>query len=32
MASYRDGILAISVGLKTGEKPAAKKIEISTGK
>ncbi len=27
-ASYRDGILAISVGLKTGEKESARKIEI----
>jgi len=27
-ASYHDGILAISVGLRTGEKEAARKIEI----
>jgi HSP20 family molecular chaperone IbpA len=27
-ASYRDGILTISVGLKIGEKESAKKIEI----
>ena len=31
-ASYRDGILMISVGLKTEQKPSAKKIEIVTGK
>jgi len=31
-ASYRDGILTISVGLKTEQKPAAKKIEIAKGK
>jgi len=31
-ASYRDGILTISVGLKTEEKTPAKKIEIATGK
>ena len=31
-ASYRDGILTISVGLKTGQKESAKKIEVTTGK
>jgi HSP20 family protein len=31
-ASYRDGILTISVGLKTEQKAAAKKIEVTTGK
>jgi HSP20 family protein len=31
-ASYRDGILTISVGLMTENKPAAKKIEVATGK
>ena len=31
-ASYHDGILTISVGLKTEEKAAAKKIEIVKGK
>jgi HSP20 family protein len=31
-ASYRDGILTISVGLKTEEKAAAKKIEVVKGK
>jgi HSP20 family protein len=31
-ASYRDGILTISVGLRTEQKPSAKKIEIVTGK
>jgi len=31
-ASYRDGILTVSVGLKTEQKPSAKKIEIVTGK
>jgi len=31
-ASYRDGILTISVGLKTEQKPSAKKIEVATGK
>jgi HSP20 family protein len=31
-ASYRDGILTISVGLKTEEKASAKKVEIVTGK
>ena len=30
-ASYRDGILTISVGLKTEKKASAKKIEIVTG-
>ncbi len=30
-ASYRDGILTISVGLKTEQKAAAKKIEVATG-
>jgi HSP20 family protein len=28
-ASYRDGMLVVSVGLKTGEKESAKKIEIT---
>jgi HSP20 family protein len=31
-ASYRDGILTISVGLKSEDKAAAKKIEVTTGK
>jgi len=31
-ASYRDGILTISVGLKTEKKASAKKIEVVTGK
>jgi HSP20 family protein len=31
-ASYRDGILTISVALKTAGKAAAKKIEIAKGK
>jgi HSP20 family protein len=31
-ASYRDGILTISVGLKTEQKAPAKKIEVTTGK
>jgi HSP20 family protein len=31
-ASYRDGILTISVGLKTDEHAAAKKIEVVKGK
>ena len=31
-ASYRDGILTVSVGLRTEQKPSAKKIEIVTGK
>ena len=31
-ASYRDGILTISVGLKTEQKTSAKKIEVATGK
>jgi HSP20 family molecular chaperone IbpA len=31
-ASYRDGILTVSVGLKTEQKTSAKKIEIATGK
>jgi HSP20 family protein len=31
-ASYHDGILTISVGLKTEEKAAAKKIEVVKGK
>jgi HSP20 family protein len=31
-ASYRDGILTISVGLKTEQKASAKKIEVVTGK
>jgi HSP20 family protein len=31
-ASYQDGILTISVGLKTEKKEPAKKIEITTGK
>jgi HSP20 family protein len=31
-ASYRDGILTISVGLKIEQKPSAKKIEIATGR
>ncbi len=30
-ASYRDGILTISVGLKVAEKPAAKKIPVASG-
>ncbi len=30
-ASYRDGILTISVGLKAEKKESAKKIEITTG-
>jgi HSP20 family protein len=31
-ASYRDGILTISVGLKSEKKEPAKKIEVTTGK
>jgi HSP20 family protein len=31
-ASYRDGILTISIGLKSEEKAAAKKIQIATHK
>jgi HSP20 family molecular chaperone IbpA len=31
-ASYRDGILTISVGLKTEQKASAKKIEVAKGK
>jgi HSP20 family protein len=31
-ASYHDGILEISVGLKTEQKASAKKIEVTTGK
>ena len=31
-ASYRDGILTISVGLKTEKKEPAKKIEVTSGK
>ena len=31
-ASYRDGILTVSVGLKTEQKASAKKIEVATGK
>jgi len=31
-ATYRDGILTISVGLKTEQKASAKKIEVVTGK
>jgi HSP20 family protein len=31
-ASYRDGILTISVGLKAEQKVSAKKIEVTTGK
>jgi len=31
-ASYRDGILEISVGLKTAQKEPAKKIEVATVK
>jgi len=31
-ASYRDGILTVSVGLKTEQKASAKKIEVVTGK
>ncbi len=31
-ASYRDGILTISVGLKTEQKVSAKKIEVVKGK
>lgn len=30
-ASYRDGILTVSVGLKTEQKAPAKKIEVTTG-
>jgi HSP20 family protein len=30
-ASYRDGILTISVGLKTEQKASAKKIDVTTG-
>jgi HSP20 family molecular chaperone IbpA len=29
-ASYRDGILTISVGLKTEQQTSAKKIEVTT--
>jgi len=31
-ASYRDGILTVSVGLKTAERAPAKKIEVVKGK
>jgi HSP20 family molecular chaperone IbpA len=31
-ANYRDGILTISVGLKTEQKVSAKKIEVVKGK
>jgi HSP20 family protein len=31
-ASYRDGILTVSVGLKAEQKPSARKIEVVTGK
>jgi HSP20 family protein len=31
-ASYRDGILTISVGLKTEQQASAKKIEVAKGK
>ena len=31
-ATYRDGILTVSVGLKTEQKTSAKKIEVVTGK
>jgi HSP20 family protein len=31
-ASYRDGILTVSVGLKTEQQASAKKIEVTTGK
>jgi HSP20 family protein len=31
-ASYRDGILTVSVGLKTEQKASAKKIEVATSK
>jgi HSP20 family protein len=31
-ANYRDGILTISVGLKTEQKTSAKKIQIAAGK
>ena len=31
-ASYSDGILEISIGLKTEQKASAKKIEVATGK
>jgi HSP20 family protein len=31
-ASYRDGILTISVGLKTAQRASAKKIEVTNGK
>ena len=30
-ASYRDGIVTISVGLKVAEKPPAKKIQVTSG-
>jgi HSP20 family protein len=30
-ASYCDGILTISIGLKSGQKASAKKIEVTTG-
>lgn len=30
--SYRDGILTVSVGLKTEKKTPAKKIEVTSGK
>ncbi len=30
-ASYRDGILTVSVGLKTGQKASARKIEVAAG-
>jgi HSP20 family protein len=31
-ANYRDGILAICVGLKTEQKTSAKKIEVAAAK
>jgi HSP20 family protein len=31
-ANYRDGILTISVGLKTEQKTSGKKIQVATGK
>ena len=31
-ASCSDGILTISVGLKTEQKASAKKVEVTTGK
>jgi HSP20 family protein len=31
-ASYRDGILTISIGLKAGKKEATKKVEVKAAK